>query len=72
MRKKRNKAGVVTVDRYRYENEDGSITWGYKNDDGGFKVIFLLCLYCVQEETIGVDCITRGKYGYTDSYGEKR
>ena len=78
VRKKRNKAKVVTVDRYRYENEDGSITWGYKNDDGGFKVIFfffflfLLWLCCVQEETIGKDCVTHGKYGYTNSYGEKR
>ena len=79
IRKKRNKARVATVDRYRYENEDGSITWGYKNDDGGFKVTFLLSplplaflwVCSVQEETIGVDCITHGKYGYTDSYGEK-
>ena len=39
VRKKRNKPKVVTVDRYRYENEDGSITWGYINDDGAFKVI---------------------------------
>ena len=29
---------VGTVDRYRYENADGSITWGYKNEDGSFKV----------------------------------
>jgi len=40
IRRKRNKARVGTVDRYRYENEDGSITWGYQNDDGSFKVIF--------------------------------
>ena len=26
----------------------------------------------IQEETIGVDCITHGRYGYTDSYGEQR
>jgi len=61
VRKKRNKPKVVTVDRYRYENEDGSITWGYSNDDGAFK-----------EETIRMDCITQGKYGFTDSDGEKR
>jgi len=61
VRKKRNKPIVVTVDRYRYENEDGSITWGYRNDDGAFK-----------EETIRMDCITQGKYGFTDSDGEKR
>jgi len=59
--KKRNKVKVGTVDRYRHENEDGSITWGYENDDGGFK-----------EETIGIDCITHGKYGYTDPSGEIR
>jgi len=61
VRKKRNKAKVVTVDRYRNKNDDGSITWGYSNDDGAFK-----------EETIGMDCITHGKYGFTDSNGEKR
>lgn len=38
--------------KYREENPDGSITWGFENDDGSFK-----------EETIGVDCITRGVYG---------
>ena len=38
--------------KYREENPDGSITWGFENDDGSFK-----------EETIGVDCITRGIYG---------
>ena len=29
---------VSTVSRYRYENADGSITWGYSNQDGSFKV----------------------------------
>jgi hypothetical protein len=38
--------------KYREENPDGSITWGFENDDGSFK-----------EETIGIDCITRGVYG---------
>lgn len=52
---------VGTVERYRFENEDGSITWGYENEDGSYK-----------EETIGVDCITRGKYGYIDPTGEVR
>ena len=41
--KPRRKAGrragrVETVDRYRTENADGSITWGYNNEDGSFKV----------------------------------
>lgn len=34
--------------KYREENEDGTITWGYENDDGSFK-----------EEVIGTDCVTR-------------
>ena len=50
-----------TIRKYHEENEDGSITWGYENDDGSFK-----------EETIGVDCVTRGKYGYYDPDGVKR
>ena len=24
--------------RYRFKNADGSITWGYKNEDGSFKL----------------------------------
>lgn len=47
--------------RYRDDNPDGSITWGFENDDGTFK-----------EETIGTDCVTRGKYGYVDPEGVKR
>ena len=47
--------------RYRDDNPDGSITWGFENDDGTFK-----------EETIGADCVTRGKYGYVDPEGVKR
>lgn len=42
-------------------NEDGSTSWGYTNEDGTFK-----------EETIGVDCVVRGKYGYVDPEGVKR
>jgi hypothetical protein len=38
--------------KYREENPDGTIVWGFENDDGSFK-----------EETIGIDCITRGVYG---------
>ncbi|GBP42311.1 hypothetical protein EVAR_29567_1 [Eumeta japonica] len=58
----REKKPVAQIIRkYREENEDGSITWGFENDDGSFK-----------EETIGVDCITRGKYGYVDPDGLKR
>ncbi|KAI4458531.1 cuticle protein [Holotrichia oblita] len=55
------KPPVQILRKYRTDNEDGSITWGYENDDGTFK-----------EETIGVDCITRGKYGYTDPDGVRR
>ena len=36
--KRSRKGKVGTLDHYRYENEDGSITWGYQNDDGGYKV----------------------------------
>ncbi|CAG9562556.1 unnamed protein product [Danaus chrysippus] len=58
----REKKPVAQIIRkFRDENEDGSITWGFENDDGTFK-----------EETIGVDCITRGKYGYVDPDGLKR
>ncbi|GJQ74451.1 hypothetical protein Trydic_g21321 [Trypoxylus dichotomus] len=55
------KPPVQILRKYRTDNEDGSITWGYENDDGTFK-----------EETIGIDCITRGKYGYTDPDGVRR
>lgn len=45
----REKKPVAQILRkYRDENEDGSITWGFENDDGSFK-----------EESIGIDCITR-------------
>lgn len=48
--------------KYREENPDGSIVWGFENDDGSYK-----------EETIGIDCVTRGRYGYVDvDTGEKR
>ncbi|KAI8421813.1 hypothetical protein MSG28_009767 [Choristoneura fumiferana] len=58
----REKKPVAQIIRkYRDENEDGSITWGFENDDGSFK-----------EETIGVDCVTRGRYGYVDPDGLKR
>lgn len=59
--KKEKKPTVQTIRKFHEENEDGSITWGYENDDGSFK-----------EETIGVDCVTRGKYGYFDPDGVKR
>ncbi|XP_072932781.1 uncharacterized protein [Epargyreus clarus] len=58
----RDKKPVAQIIRkYREENDDGSITWGFENDDGSFK-----------EETIGIDCVTRGKYGYVDPDGLKR
>ncbi len=41
---------IPVVDRYTIRNDDGSITWGYQSADGSFK-----------EETIGVDCVTRGR-----------
>ncbi|KAK2588274.1 hypothetical protein KPH14_004297 [Odynerus spinipes] len=49
------------IRRYRNDNDDGSITWGFENDDGSYK-----------EELIGTDCITRGKYGYVDPDGLRR
>ncbi|XP_071645592.1 uncharacterized protein [Temnothorax longispinosus] len=49
------------IRRYRHDNADGSITWGFENDDGSYK-----------EETIGQDCITSGKYGYIDPDGLRR
>ncbi|XP_066584236.1 uncharacterized protein [Prorops nasuta] len=50
-----------SIKRYREENPDGSIAWGFENDDGSYK-----------EEVIGIDCITRGKYGYVDPDGVRR
>lgn len=55
------KPPIKILRKYRTENEDGSITWGYENEDGSFK-----------EELIGTDCITRGKYGYIDPDGVRR
>ncbi|CAL8100618.1 unnamed protein product [Orchesella dallaii] len=52
---------IQTVNRYMKQNDDGSITWGYENEDGTFK-----------EETLGADCVVRGKYGYIDPEGNKR
>jgi hypothetical protein len=41
-----------TTRNYSRINEDGSFTFGYEAEDGSFK-----------EETRGVDCVVRGKYG---------
>jgi hypothetical protein len=41
---------VPILDRYTIHNDDGSFTWGYQSADGSFK-----------EETIGNDCVTRGR-----------
>lgn len=49
------------IRRWREDNDDGSITWGFENDDGSYK-----------EEIIGIDCVTRGKYGYVDPDGLRR
>jgi len=54
-------APIQTLNRFMRQNEDGSITWGYENEDGSFK-----------EETLGADCVVRGKYGYVDPDGVKR
>ncbi|XP_046399231.1 basic salivary proline-rich protein 2-like [Ischnura elegans] len=51
----------LSVRRYREDRPDGSIVWGFENDDGSFK-----------EEVIGADCIVRGKYGYIDPDGVRR
>ena len=48
--KQNNRKRVGIVDRYSVQNEDGSFTWGYQSADGSFK-----------EETIGIDCVTRGR-----------
>lgn len=58
-RKLRPRDRIRVEDSYRVRHDDGSYTWGYKSGDGSFK-----------EETIGADCITRGRYGYVDPFGE--
>lgn len=45
---KERKPVAQILRKYREEHEDGTITWGFENDDGSFK-----------EETIGIDCVTR-------------
>lgn len=52
---------IKTTERYSHMNADGSFTFGYVSEDGAFR-----------EETRGVDCITRGKYGYIDPDGKRR
>lgn len=61
LRERRRRPVTQILRKYRTDNEDGSITWGFENDDGTFK-----------EETLGADCIIRGKYGYVDPDGVKR
>ncbi|XP_014276465.1 putative uncharacterized protein DDB_G0290521 [Halyomorpha halys] len=58
---RRGKPTSQVIKKYREDNPDGSITWGFENDDGTFK-----------EETIGTDCVTYGKYGYYDPDGVRR
>ncbi|CAH1153959.1 unnamed protein product [Phaedon cochleariae] len=58
---RRKKPVVQILRKYRTDNEDGSITWGFENDDGTFK-----------EETLGIDCVIKGKYGYVDPDGVRR
>ncbi len=38
------KEPVGTVERYRQEHDDGSITWGYENEDGSYKVYVFFCI----------------------------
>lgn len=61
VRQRTRKPPVQILRKYRTDNADGSITWGYENEDGTFK-----------EETLGIDCVTRGKYGYVDPDGVRR
>lgn len=61
LRDRKRKPVSQILRKFRTDNEDGSITWGFENDDGTFK-----------EETLGADCIIRGKYGYVDPDGVKR
>lgn len=61
MQEREKKPVAQILRKYREENEDGTITWGFENDDGSFK-----------EEIIGNDCVTRGRYGYVDPDGMKR
>uniref|UniRef100_A0A6P7F3F3 Tyrosine-protein phosphatase non-receptor type 23-like n=1 Tax=Diabrotica virgifera virgifera TaxID=50390 RepID=A0A6P7F3F3_DIAVI len=58
---RRKKPVVQILRKYRTDNPDGSITWGFENEDGTFK-----------EETLGIDCVIKGKYGYVDPEGVKR
>ncbi|KAF5273454.1 hypothetical protein FQA39_LY07471 [Lamprigera yunnana] len=60
-RPRNRKPPIQILRKYRTDNDDGSITWGYESEDGTFK-----------EETIGADCIIRGKYGYIDPEGTRR
>ncbi|XP_060526517.1 translation initiation factor IF-2 isoform X1 [Cylas formicarius] len=59
--RRRKDSEVETLRKYRTDNEDGSITWGFELTDGTFK-----------EETLGADCIIRGRYGYVDPDNVKR
>lgn len=52
---------VQTIRNFNTINDDGSFTFGYEAADGSFK-----------EETRGIDCVVRGKYGYIDPEGNKR
>ncbi|CAH1106262.1 unnamed protein product [Psylliodes chrysocephalus] len=58
---KKRKPVVQILRKYRTDNPDGTITWGFENEDGTFK-----------EETLGIDCTIKGKYGYIDPEGTKR
>ena len=56
-----------TVESYRFENEDGSITWGYENEDGSYKVCTSICVLIV-DITIYVQTIFKAE---TQSFLEK-
>ena len=55
-KKLRPRDRIRVEDSYRVRHDDGSLTWGYKSADGSFK-----------EETIGADCITRGRRVVNDT-----
>jgi len=52
---------VDILKTFQRKNADGSFTYGYEGADGSFK-----------EETKGIDCVVRGKYGYIDPEGMRR
>jgi hypothetical protein len=44
------KEPVGTVERYRQEHDDGSITWGYENEDGSYKVQYICTIFLTMKQ----------------------